>query len=215
MTTDQRAAGGASIAVVIPKPTDELVQLCADVGANMPLMHDARELVVGASWGVDVVLVAVDADLSGLRTVAAVHRRWPELPIVVLCELARTEQFFDFLMAGAVGFCAPPHGVGALNRTIDAVLEDGVAIPRTLVRPLVDVVRLGKGHTIARAQGAEIVVTRREWEVLLLMRQHRTTREIADELFVSTATVRSHISSVVRKLGARDREEALELLEAE
>ena len=95
---------------------------------------------------------------------------------------------------------------------MQAVLEDGVAIPRSLVRPLVEGIRHGRGHQVETASGS-VVLTQREWEVLLLMRQRRTTREMAEALFVSPATVRSHVSAVLHKLGVRNRDAAIELLE--
>ena len=56
-------------------------------------------------------------------------------------------------------------------------------------------------------------LTSREWEVLELMREDLTTAEIAERLFVSPVTVRSHIAAVLRKLRVPDRKAALKLLE--
>jgi DNA-binding CsgD family transcriptional regulator len=55
-------------------------------------------------------------------------------------------------------------------------------------------------------------LTRREWEVLSLMREGLSTREIADRLFVEPVTVRTHVSSILRKLRVPSRDAALELL---
>jgi DNA-binding CsgD family transcriptional regulator len=53
------------------------------------------------------------------------------------------------------------------------------------------------------------VLTRREWDVLDLIGEAMTTDEIADALFVSAETVRSHVKSILRKLGVRSRREAV------
>lgn len=66
----------------------------------------------------------------------------------------------------------------------------------------------------ARASGQAARLTGREWDVLELMRKGLTTAEISDRLFVSPTTVRSHISSILRKLGVPTREEAIQLLDA-
>ena len=56
-------------------------------------------------------------------------------------------------------------------------------------------------------------LTSREWQVLDLMRLGHSTAEIARRLFLSQATVRTHIASIVKKLRVADREEAVELFE--
>jgi DNA-binding NarL/FixJ family response regulator len=58
-----------------------------------------------------------------------------------------------------------------------------------------------------------VELTSREWEVLELMREDLSTAEIAERLFVSPVTVRSHIAAVLHKLRVPDRKAALKLLE--
>jgi two-component system, NarL family, response regulator DesR len=58
-----------------------------------------------------------------------------------------------------------------------------------------------------------IDVTDRELEIMQLMLQRRTTREIADALFVSVGTVRSHVSALVHKVGAVDRDDLIAIVE--
>jgi DNA-binding CsgD family transcriptional regulator len=58
-----------------------------------------------------------------------------------------------------------------------------------------------------------IDVTDREWEIMQLMLQRRTTREIADALFVSVGTVRSHVAALVHKVGAVDRDDLIAIVE--
>jgi ATP/maltotriose-dependent transcriptional regulator MalT len=58
-----------------------------------------------------------------------------------------------------------------------------------------------------------VELTSREWEVLELLHQKLSTAEIAERLFVSQVTVRSHIAAILKKLRVESREEALKLLE--
>ena len=94
--------------------------------------------------------------------------------------------------------------------SVMALIDGGVAIPRGLVPTLVAEVRHGRGHSIPTRVG-RIELTDREWQILQLLAQRRTTREIADSLFVSAGTVRSHVSSLLKKVGAVDREDLLRL----
>ena len=58
-----------------------------------------------------------------------------------------------------------------------------------------------------------IDVTHREWEIMQLMLQRRSTREIADALYVSVGTVRSHVSALMHKVGAVDRDDLITMVE--
>ena len=58
---------------------------------------------------------------------------------------------------------------------------------------------------VAGCGGRSVQLTNREWEVLVLLGQGRTTREIANRLVVSTGTIRSHVAALLRKLGVGDR----------
>jgi DNA-binding NarL/FixJ family response regulator len=63
----------------------------------------------------------------------------------------------------------------------------------------------------ARPAGPLADLTSREWETLELMRQGLSTAEIAERLFVSPVTVRTHVSAILRKLQVRDRQSAIQL----
>ena len=67
--------------------------------------------------------------------------------------------------------------------------------------------------SVAARGGRGVDLTAREWEVLSLMRDDLSTREIADRLRISEVTVRRHISAVVKKLRVESRADALKLLQ--
>ena len=88
----------------------------------------------------------------------------------------------------------------------DAALSGGVA------RRLLDRVRDG-GRLTGVPEEITRVLSAREVEVLLLLDEHLGTDEIAQRLFISEHTVRSHVKSLLRKLGVSSRREALERLD--
>jgi DNA-binding NarL/FixJ family response regulator len=159
----------------------------------------------------DAVLVAAGPSAPAAPLVARVRSAWPQAPVVVLAAQDTDGDLLASVVAGADGYVR--HGVGpsALGRVIGAVVRGEVAISRSCTRTLVEALRRG-GHEVPRPDQAPISLTRREWEVAVRLLQDRTTREIADELFVSVATVRTHVAAIVHKLGAADRAGALELL---
>ena len=78
---------------------------------------------------------------------------------------------------------------------------------------LVDEIRRGSERRLALPAGP-VTLTRREWEVGELLGEGLSTGEIADRLGVSPVTVRRHVGLLLRKLGARSREAAVDLLRA-
>ena len=86
------------------------------------------------------------------------------------------------------------------------------AVPRALVARLIGEFRSrGARRRLPLIGGRGVELTSREWEVLDLMAEGLTTAQIADRLFVSPVTVRRHISGVLEKVGAPDRETAVRL----
>lgn len=148
-----------------------------------------------------------ECDVVELRSTA------PAARVIVLTPSLSDIEFLAVIQAGAVGYLlvdAPPDHVAA---AVVAALEGELAVPRQLVGRLAAEFASGLGHvTIDLTDDRTIELSDREWEVVCLLRQGRSTREVADRLYVSAATVRSHIASIVHKLGASDRTEALRIL---
>jgi Response regulator containing a CheY-like receiver domain and an HTH DNA-binding domain len=158
------------------------------------------------------VAIVEDRDRLWLRQVSDLLRLRPGARVLALADVHSPEEFLAAVSAGVTGFVSPDADVDAIVRTVEDLRERGAAIPRQLVPALVDVVRHGRGRSIRTAAG-RVEVTDREWEILELLVQGRTTREMADTLFISVGTVRSHVSALLKKLGAVDREDAVRLLE--
>ena len=158
------------------------------------------------------VVIVDDAEGSWLRDVADLLRARPDARVLALVDIASSAEMMAAIGAGIGGFLSPSADADALVRTVRAMIESGVAIPRDLVSGLVEEVRGGRGRSVDTEAGS-IEVTDREWEIVLLLLQRRSTREIAQLLYVSVGTVRSHISALGRKLGAADRADTIRLLQ--
>lgn len=159
-----------------------------------------------------VVVVLDDTSPDWLRRVSDLLQIRPTVRPVLVADIAGADEFLAAVSAGVAGFCRRGSSVAAIVRTVHAVSETGVAIPRDLVVPLVAHVRHVGGRRVDTAAGP-IDVTDREWEILNLMLQRRSTKEMSELLFVSVGTVRSHVSALLRKLGAVDREDAIAMVE--
>lgn len=206
----------AVIALSSARLEDDLQRALGDAGYAVSVASNASE--IGDLLDLDsrvtesVIAVLDDGHDDWLRAVSDLVGERPGIRPVMLASMDGAEEFLAAVTAGVAGFCSPDADIAAIVRTIESVRESGVAIPRDMVPPLVDHVRHGRGHRVETAAGA-IDVTDREWEILQLLIQRRSTREMADTLFVSAGTVRSHVSTLLKKLGAVDREDAIAMVE--
>ena len=188
-----------------------LAAALAERGFDTESASDLRELIDTIDDTL-LVLVLDESRRGWLRVVTDLVQRHPLVRPVVLSDSDDADEFLAAVIAGVAGFCRTDSSIEGIVRTVQEVYDSGVAIPRDMVGPLVAHLRHGRGHRMMTAAGP-IDVTDREWEIMQLMLQRRTTREIADALFVSVGTVRSHVSALVHKVGAVDRDDLLAMVE--
>ena len=119
----------------------------------------------------------------------------------------------DAIRAGASGYLVKSMDPDRIAHALHGVLAGEAAIPRFLMAALLrDLQTLGRKRLIAGRHG-RADLTSREWEILGLMCDGLSGPNIAERLYISPVTVRRHSSEVVRKLGVRDREEAIALVQ--
>jgi DNA-binding NarL/FixJ family response regulator len=149
----------------------------------------------------------VDADLPGgaLVAVGGIMRTHPRATVVVLADCDSHLDVVDTVRAGAVGYLDKDVDAARLPRSLRAALDGEALIPRRLVAQLTSDIRVRSAEPVIGGWGP-IHLTRREFEVLDLMRAGLGTSCIAERLFVSPGTVRSHVMSMMRKLHVEDRE---------
>jgi DNA-binding NarL/FixJ family response regulator len=161
---------------------------------------------------VELVLLASDLPDGGIEAVRRISAGLPGARVVVLTEQLTGDELVKAVEAGAVGYLGKDVAANRLPRVLRALLEGEVAFPRRHTGHLIDALR---GQDARRAligarTGARL--SEREWEVLELLAADASTAEIAQRLAISQVTVRRHVSSLVRKLGAADRAGAVALL---
>jgi DNA-binding NarL/FixJ family response regulator len=159
----------------------------------------------------DVCLIDVQLAGGGIRAAEEIARRLPGTAIAVFTESERATDFFGAIRAGATGYLLMDADPERLPHALRAVVNGEAALPRHLVPLLIEEYRkLGRYGPLLSRRGAAL--TNREVEVLGLMADSLTTQEIADRLSVEPVTVRTHVSSILKKLDVTSRSEALKLL---
>jgi two-component system, NarL family, nitrate/nitrite response regulator NarL len=183
-------------------------------GIHVAAEVDTADGVVGAAAGCDACLIAVDLPGGGIRAAAAVVGEHPGTAVIMLTPTADGDELVDAVRVGAAGYLVTDIASAGLPEAVHAVLRGEIAIPRALVTVLAERLRdrLGRRQLALRDRpGVEL--TTREWEVLDLMCDGLSTREIAQRLLISEITVRRHISAVLKKLRVPSRRDAVKLLE--
>ena len=154
----------------------------------------------------DVHLAILDVsmpEMTGIQAAAELHKRKPDLKILML-SMHDSEQFlFESLKAGASGYVLKS---GADTDIVDAVRAamrgDSYLYPSAVTTLVRDYVERGD-----RGEEQFDVLTPRELEVLKLIAEANTSKEIAEKLFISIKTVDRHRQNILDKLGMRDRVE--------
>lgn len=170
----------------------------ADGASVVPLVRQLRPRVVM----MDVRMPLLD----GIEATRAVLRSVPDPPkILVITTFENDDYVYQALRAGADGFllkrARPAEIVNAVRLVADG---DSLLFPAA-VRALA----AGRGSAGARAAMERAALTEREGQVLRLMARGMSNAEIAGELVLGTETVKTHVSAVLAKLGARDRTQAV------
>jgi NarL family two-component system response regulator LiaR len=152
----------------------------------------------------DMVMPAVD----GVAATREIVRAAPDVRVVMLTCSDDQHLGLMTLRAGASGFLSKSMDLAALPRTLRAVRAGECAVSRGMTTHLVDLVRRMRDD-VSGIRPVRSSLTAREWEVLDLLCEGMSTDAIADTLVLSAETVRSHVKSVLRKLGVRSRGEAV------
>ena len=198
------------------------------VADDQPIVRSGLTMLLDAQPGIEVVGAAAD----GREAIRLAHQLRPDvglfdirmplvdgieatrrlagpdvadpLPIVVITTFDLDEYVHEALRAGARGFLLKDAGPALLTQAVHAA-ADGEALiaPRVTVRLLA---AFADARTSPARQPAE-PLTAREEEVLATVARGRTNDEIARELYITTSTVKAHLASLMRKLGARNRVE--------
>jgi len=169
------------------------------------LASNGREAVAMATRRTpDVALVDLDMpELGGIETCAALREQLPGIQVLILTVSEREADLYAALRVGAAGYLLKDMPPGELA---EAILEAGRGEPR--IDPAMARRMLGD-MTAPDAAGQRLDdLSDREREVLALLARGRRNREIAETLFVTEATVKTHVRHILEKLRIRNRAEA-------
>jgi len=166
--------------------------------------------VMGAD-DVDVALVDVRMpDSDGLELLHEMKQRWPDVPVIMLTSFDHAHYVRRALAEGAAGYMLKDATPEDLEQAIKVALSGGgnVLSPR-VIQNLFESIDGG-----AASENGEVVrrpassLTQRETDILALLAEGKSNRDISRALFLSEKTVKAHLAAIFRKLGVTNRTQA-------
>jgi DNA-binding NarL/FixJ family response regulator len=222
MTADQTASAGqvapAAPAIrVLVADDQELVRagFCVILGATAGIdvigeaANGEQAVALAAALAPDVVLMDIRMPgMDGLAATRLITARQPAPKVVMLTTFDLDDYVYEALRAGASGFLLKDSPRADLVAAVRAAAAGDALLAPSVTRRLIEAfARRPPEATLSPSRIAS--VTAREKDVLLLLARGRSNAEIAAALFVSEATVKTHVASLLAKLGLRDRVQAV------
>jgi DNA-binding NarL/FixJ family response regulator len=178
--------------------------ICAEAADAATAIRCARELRP------DVVVLDVGLTGSGHAALWEISAGVPDTRIIVLTESRDEKDLFGALRAGAHAYLLKDMNPYRLPEAVYDVYRGSVAFPRSLVALMVEEFREATPRRRQlTADGVGARLTSREWQVLEMLSHDLSTADIAARLVLTAGAVRAHIAAIVRKLGVRNRDEAI------
>lgn len=162
--------------------------------------RDGREaLSLAISVEPDVVIMDINLpELNGIEATRRLHEVSPQIKVIALSVHEQGRMVMEMLNAGAVGYLPKTSAARELIDAIKTVMKGKLYVSSSVLGGLMDVQRLAGNPDSAFAK-----LTDREREVLQLLAEGYSTKEVADKLDLSVPTVHTHRQHLLQKLNAR------------
>jgi DNA-binding NarL/FixJ family response regulator len=201
------------------------------IADDQRVVRDGLSMLVGLIDGVEVVGTACDGAeavelaqselphvvlmdlrmprMEGAEATRAIRSALPDTHVLVLTTYADDESLFPALQAGARGYLTKDASAEEIEQAIRALVAGQTHLDPAIQQRLVAAVLDETPIPAAESRPLPDSLTPREAEVLKLIAEGRSNAEIAETLFVSAATVKTHVNRIFYKTGARDRAQAV------
>ncbi len=181
-----------------------MVYILAEMNQDVEILQasTSRQAIQLVEENSDLALVLMDLrmpDMDGIDAMRIISSRVATMPVVMLTASERLADMKQALDAGAMGYIAKSVLPKIMMSAIQLVLSGGVYIPPALVQ---------NGGQMEMAAYSQVKLTPRQTEVLRLLVDGQSNKEIARNLKLSEATVKAHISSIFKVLNVSNRTQA-------
>lgn len=175
--------------------------VCEPLSHVMAVGTTLQEVLNGAD--LDMVILGLQTPLESLNMLARIKSSRPQLKMIVMGADSDEESIINAIAAGAKGFLEQRATPEQVVMCIDVVASGSIWAPRKVLSAFVDrMLNPGDSKPVRRQN---LTFTKREEEVLNLLRAARSNREIATTMGIEERTVKSYIANLIRKVGVENR----------
>ena len=147
-----------------------------------------------------IIMDIVMPEMNGIEATLAILKEWPEAKILILTSYLDNEKIYPVLDAGAHGYMLKTSSAEEILRAVKKVVKGEFAIETEVSKK----VEYHRNHIELHED-----LTARERDILGLLAKGYENQRIADELFISLKTVKTHVSNILSKLEVSDRTQAV------
>lgn len=187
------------------------VRLLLEAEPDLEVVGEAIEgneaLAMVDSLRPDVVLMDITMPgIDGIEATRQIKSQWPETKVLVLTMHRSDEYFFEMIKAGASGYLLKGAETSELTHALRIVAKGEVYIYPSMANKLV------KGYlsSLESKENSESILSPREEEILQLLADGYSNKEIAEKLVISSSTVHTHRSNLMRKLNFNSRHDLIQ-----
>ncbi len=189
---------------IIRRGLRAVLELVPDVEVAGEAEDGKRALALTDELHPDVIIMdLMMPGMDGIECIKAIKGRSPEARILVLTNFAGEDMVFPAIKAGAMGYQLKDSTPETLVQAIRQVHRGESALHPLIARKVLEELNATAGHKLAAEP-----LTQRELEVLRLIAQGTENKDIAAQLVISEATVRTHVSNILNKLHLASRTQA-------
>ncbi len=187
-----------------------------DLEPGMRVVGEAKDGAEGVREALSLrpAIILMDVQMpvmNGVDATRAIIAAWPQARVIVLTTFDRDDYVFQSIRAGATGYLLKDAPADTLIQTIRRVHAGDVFIQPEIASRTLREVATGR----QRAETPLFDLSEREREVLVLLAQGLSNREIAGRLHITEGTVKNHVSNILAKLQAENRTQAADIARRE
>lgn len=175
--------------------TDERFEVCGEAGTGVE--------AIAAMEQVEADLILLDIrmpDMNGIEATKLIKQRWPDVKILILTTFNDDEAAVETLKDGANGFLLKTSDPEKLIQAVESCLSGGLILHEEVAAKMMPRLLEQK-----KKEPVHVPLTERELDILRLVGEGKTNKEIAETLYLSVGTVKNHISQILQQLDLRDR----------
>jgi DNA-binding NarL/FixJ family response regulator len=176
------------------------IEVLGEAADGRAALDELAELAVRGELPDVVLMDLLMPRLDGIAATAAIKKQYPDVEVVALTSFSEAERVHVALEAGAAGYLLKDAEADEVGAAVRAANRGEVHLDPVVARKLT--------RSLIAPQQGTTALTPREREILVLVAQGRSNRDIANALVISERTARTHVSNVLGKLGLASRTQA-------